>query len=110
LRKLKKLLPKISERAVKIKRRAAYFETPGTKTFVGIHSLTAGKDENCFCLLMRCIKEFVAVALSNSGDIVGIKTVNKYVQLLPKIQFSNRDRDCTQYPDLFAVLYSLTLT
>jgi hypothetical protein len=56
---------------------------------------------------MRYIKEFVAVALSHSVDTVGIKTINKNVELLHKIQFSNRDPDCTQYPDLFVVLYTV---
>jgi hypothetical protein len=42
-------------------------ETPGAKEIVGIHSLTVGKAENFFCLLMGYIKEFVAVSLSNSG-------------------------------------------
>ena len=72
--------------------------------------MIAGKAENCFCLPMRYIKGSLAVVLSHSGDTAGTKAINKHIELLPKIQFSNRVPDCTQYPDLSAVLYSLTLT
>jgi hypothetical protein len=77
------------------------------KKSAGIHSLTVGKAANCVCLLTKNMRLSVPVALSNSGDTVGIKTINKDAALRPKIQFSNLDPDCTQYPDLFAVPYTV---